>query len=137
MGNDELSALDSTFMDQKSMLADALSKYIADYERQGKRLGEDRDFAIKGIGRNREQGTKNIAEDFAARGLGKSGLWDQARTDANTAFDRQENATNKSFADQNSTLDFNKGKFERDNTANLASARRDAIARLTQAQGLI
>lgn len=137
MSDGDLQALDSGFMDQKSLLNEALVKYLADYEAQKKGFKSDYETAGAGINRNEIAGRTQIGEDFAARGLGRSGLYDQANMDARAAYGRQRDANDASFADRNRTADFNKGTFERSNTANLAAARKDAIARLTANQSLI
>ena len=153
---DQVAAGDSAFMDQRSMYQNKLQKYIADYEAQagnnaygqdyggadflskwsagsgGGRMGGDYRMASQGVGRNREMGLTNVAEDFASRGMANSGLYADSFQKAIEGYNRQKQGLDSATTGQVQDLSFRRGNFEGDTTAGVQSARRDAIGRLMQ-----
>lgn len=152
------SELDGTFHDQAAMYGAKLKKYIADYESQagknaygvqgedlknahlgdilGGSMGVDYKNAQDGIARNRDLGLRGVTEDFANRGMVNSGLYSQDFNRSRGQYDLQGQNLDQGTRNQLQTLDFNRGNAETDNQANIASARRDALNRLSQSQTL-
>lgn len=136
----DLSAMDSTLADQLSLFAQALKRYTADDTRQREDLGSDKDLALGGIGRNEISGLTGLNEDFAARGLGRSGLLFDAQNKAREAFGRQKNNVNTQYNKGIDNLDMKLRNFKAENGAggsNEQAARRDALARLAAKQSLV
>lgn len=134
-----LAITDSTFADQQSQYAKVLKDYMADYDRQSKDLTDETKVARDGIGRNREIGMTNQAEDMFARGLGNSGLFSQEQDKARDAYARQDTNVADSRTRQQGDLDFRKNKFQGENGAsgsNIQAARREAYNRLALKQQL-
>lgn len=135
--DDELSGVDSTFGEQRAAYKNALDKFLLqDREGRGK-IGRDYDMADQGVERNRVAGLTSLNEDFAARGLGKSGLWLNEKGQAVDQFTRQATNTRNGRKDAISDMDQRKVKMETDTTNNTAAARREAYARLAAKQDLI
>jgi hypothetical protein len=133
---DALAGADSTFMDQRSMYAQALKNYLLDDERQRGVLKRDHDTAQEGIGRNRENGLTSLSADFSARGLGKSGLFTKALQEGEDQYSKQKETVTTGLKNSNDDLDFRQLKFKNDNTNNIKGARQEAIARLMAKQSL-
>lgn len=153
---DQVAAADSPFMDQRTMYQNKLQKYIADYESQagnnaygqdyngadflskwsagsgGGRMGQDYRMASQGVGRNREMGLTNVAEDFASRGMANSGLYADNFQKAIEGYNRQKQGLDSATSGGLQDLSFKRGNFEGDTQAGVQSARRDAIGRLMQ-----
>lgn len=137
--DDQLAQVDSAFMDQKSMYAAALKKYLEDYTLQGKNIDKDRDTAVEGVGINKDRGLTSLNEDFAARGLGRSGLVAKEHGNATQAYDRQESNILTGAKRSHDDLDFRKNKYvgeNGENGSNMQTARREAYARLVAKQDL-
>lgn len=146
--------LDGTFHDQSAMYSAKLKRYIADYNAQagdkawgkdakdfnlgelGGSMGIDYKNANEGIARNRTLGLTGLSEDFANRGMTNSGLYARDLGQSQDQYARQGTNLNQGVHNQLQTLNFNRGNQETDNQAQIASARRDALNRLSQAQSL-
>jgi len=138
--NGDLSAVDSTLQDQLARFAQAMKHYQADDTRQRGVLQGDRDAALAGIDRNEVAGLTGINEDFASRGLGKSGLLFEAQNKAHTAFDRQGDNVRNQYSKGIDNLDMKLRNFTAENGeagSNVQAARRDALARLAAKQTLV
>jgi hypothetical protein len=153
---DQVAAGDSAFADQRSLYSNKLKKYIEDYTNQvgdnaygkqfengqgldewskgtgGGRMGADYRLANQGLGRNRELGLTNVAEDFASRGMANSGLYANSFQKAIEGYNRQKQGLDSATSNQISDLSTKRANFETDNTANIQAARRDAIGRMMQ-----
>jgi hypothetical protein len=137
--DDALAQVDSAFMDQKSMYAAALKKYLEDYTLQGKNVDKDADTAIDGVHINKDRGLTSLNEDFAARGLGRSGLVAKENDNAIQSYDRQESNILTGKKRSHDDLDFRKNKYvgeNGENGSNMQTARREAYARLVAKQDL-
>jgi len=134
--DDQLAGVDSPFMDQKAMFKNALDKFLLEDTRQRGEIGRDRDTAIAGIDRNEVSGLTSMNEDFAARGLGKSGLRLGAIGEATEAYGRQRTNVRDGFTKSEGDLNARKEKMGSDTTNSIAAARREAYARLAAKQEL-
>ena len=138
--NQELAAVDSTFAEQRSLYADLLKKYIADYEVQKKNVNTDADLGIEGIKKNKVNGLTSLNEDFAARGLGYSGLQAKEHGNASSAYDKQSSNVELGRTRSVNDLDFRKNKYvgeNGENGSNMGAARREAYARLVAKQDIV
>lgn len=137
--DDQLAQVDSAFMDQKSLYADLLKKYLADYDVQKSGVEKDASTAIDGVNLNQSRGLTSLNEDFAARGLGRSGLQAKEHGDATTAYGRQRSNITTGMDRSIGDLNFRKSKYvseNGENGSNLQTARREAYARLVAKQDL-
>lgn len=128
--NSRIASVDSTFRDQESMYNEQMTKFIEDIARRRGTLISDTDKAEEGVARNREIGMTGIGEDFAARGLGHSGLFINAAEKGTEAYDRQNNSLLDAETSGLGDLAFTESKEKSDNTARIQAAKRDALYRL-------
>ena len=154
MDDNQLRGYDSTFANQNDLYSAKLKKYIGDYDAQtggtawgqdptkfnlanlGGSMGADYTNAKQGIQRNTDLGLRGLSEDFANRGMVNSGLYGRDYDLSKSAYDRQGQGLDQGVRNQLQTLNFNRGNYETDNQANIASARSDALARLSRSQAL-
>lgn len=155
--DDQVAGGDTAFGEQRSLYANKLKKYVEDFTNQvgdnaygkqfgengqglddwskgtgGGRMGADYRLANAGLGRNREMGLTNVAEDFASRGMSNSGLYANSFQKAIEGYNRQKQGLDSATSGQISDLSTKRANFETDNTANTQAARRDAIGRMMQ-----
>lgn len=138
--NNKLAQVDSTFMDQKSMYAQLLKKYLEDYTRQGQNIDKDADLSREGIQKNKTNGLTSLNEDFAARGLGYSGIQAKEHGNATNAYAKQTSNVELNQKRSHDDLDFRKNKFvgeNGENGSNIQAARREALNRLAAKQTLV
>lgn len=136
-GNGEIAAVDSTFRDQESAYKENLAKFVADIKRRKGTLQRDSKQSLDGISKNRTLGLTGVAEDFAARGMGQSGLFVDSRSKADQAYNKQYNSVKEAQTDGEAELGFAWGKEESDNTARIQAAKRDALYRLQLNNNLV
>ena len=135
--NERIAQVDGTFLDQESAYNTSLEKFVADIARRKKSLQADTKTSKEGIERNRTLGMTGIGEDFAARGLGHSGLFVDASEKGQQAYDRQRDSVIKAETDGINELNFSESK-ERSDTANrIQAAKRDALYRLQLNNNLV
>jgi hypothetical protein len=131
-----LAGVDSAFGEQKQMFRSALDKFMGEDKRQRGEVDRDRDVAIEGIGRNEVMGLTSLNEDFAARGLGRSGLQLNAVKEATDQYGRQRTNVRDGHTKSIGDLNARKEKMDSDTTNSIAAARREAYARLAAKQEL-
>lgn len=134
--NEQLAGVDSAFGEQKQMFKSALDKFLLEDKRQRGEVDRDRDVAIEGIGRNEVSGLTSLNEDFAARGLGRSGLQLNAVKEATDQYGRQRTNVREGHTKSIGDLNARKEKMDSDTTNSIAAARREAYARLAAKQEL-
>lgn len=128
--NGTIAQADSTFSDQESAYNEALKKVLANITHRRQALDRDTKQSKAGIEKNRVLGMTGVGEDFAARGLGHSGLFVDARAKAEDAYGRQASSVESAFADGTEELNFNENKERSDTAARVQAAKRDALYRL-------
>lgn len=138
--NQELAAVDSTFAEQRSLYAQLLKKYLADHDVNMKNIGEDARLGKEGIEKNRVRGLTSLNEDFAARGLGYSGLVAKEHDDTSQAFKKQDANVDLQRVRGETDLNSRKNKYvgeNGENGSNMSAARREAYARLVAKQDIV
>lgn len=135
--NDRIAQADSTFRGQESLYNESLKKFLADITRRKQTLEKDTNQAREGIGRNRELGLTGMGEDFAARGLGHSGLWVDAQKKGMDSYTRQDNNVLDAKTTGDADLEFSASKETADNGARVQAAKRDALYRLSLKNNLV
>lgn len=134
---DAMADTDSPFVEQKALYNNALDKFLAEQDRQGKIVNADSETALGGVERNRTAGLTSLNEDLAARGLGRGGIYLEANKEASDQYARQkgnvEQGRDRSLLDLNARTE----KMRSDTGNNIQSARREAYNRLVAKQELI
>jgi hypothetical protein len=134
--DDKVAGVDSTFNEQRAMFKNALDKYLLEDQRQVKDVNRDATTALEGIGRNEVNGLTSMNEDFAARGLGRSGMRLGAIGEATDQYGRQKTNVREGLTKSLGDLNARKEKMNSDTTNSIAAARREAYARLAAKQEL-
>lgn len=138
--NSELAAVDSTFAEQKSLYAQLLKKYLADHDINIGNINDDARLGKEGIAQNMTRGLTSLNEDFAARGLGRSGLQAKEHDDTSQAFKKQETNVELQRVRGENDLNSRKNKYigeNGENGSNMSAARREAYARLVAKQDIV
>lgn len=133
---EQLAGVDSAFGEQRQMFKTALDKFLLEDTRQRGDVNRDKDVALEGIGRNETSGLTSLNEDFAARGLGKSGLRLGAVKEATDQYGRQRTNVRDGHTKSIGDLNARKEKMNSDTTNSIAASRREAYARLAAKQEL-
>jgi hypothetical protein len=87
--NNPDSFADSAYKAQLAALEKALSNYRAQMQLQKDRIGIDYAQAERDIGRQRDRDLTNIQEDYAARGIVRSGVYGKRVDDYSTEYNNQ------------------------------------------------
>lgn len=135
--NDRIAGVDSTFRDQESQYNEALAKVVANLGKRRDGLERDSKRSREGISKNRNLGLTGLGEDFAARGLGNSGLYVDATEKAKGAYQQQDDSVVSALADGKEELGFTETKERSDTTARIQQAKRDALYRLQMNNNLV
>lgn len=135
--DDSLAGVDSAFTDQRGMYQNALQKFLLDATRQEGDIKTDANTALGGVERNRTQGLTGLNEDYAARGLGRSGMRLGAIDEANQQFGRQKDAVTSGRDRGLADINTRREKMQSDTQNNIQAARREAYARLAAKQELV
>lgn len=135
--NGRIAQVDSTFRDQEESYNEGLKKFLADIDLKRKGLTRDTDTARAGVSRNREMGLTGINEDFAARGLGHSGLLIDAKRRGEDSYTRQDDALTNALTDGTNDLNFAAEKEQASTASRIQAAKRDALYRLQLNNNLV
>jgi hypothetical protein len=96
----------------------------------GGTMGTDYNKALAGLDLSRVQGLTNLGEDFAARGLGNSGVYLKQADMANKQYGQQYDNLNSGVYGQANDLVNQLANQAMSTQQNIASARSDAVQRL-------
>lgn len=87
--NNQSTFEDAAFKAQLAALQKAAANYQANMQLQKDRLGIDYEQASRDLGRQRERDLTNIKEDYAARGIVRSGVYGKRNDDYETEYNNQ------------------------------------------------
>lgn len=127
---------DADYQDQLRAYSRALSDFGADVSRRTGKVNADYSAGVKSMGEQRVKDLQDIMNDFAARGLLKSGLYGQRQADYEKQY--QSNLSDlgrnkKSLLDDIST---EQTQFKRQQELQKETARKDAARRRAEKYGL-
>lgn len=134
--DDALAGVDSAFTDQRGMYKNALDKFLLDATRQEGDIKTDATTALGGVDRNQVSGVTGLNEDFAARGLGRSGMRLNSVDEANQQYSRQRDSVRQGRDRGLADIAARREKMQSDTQNNIQAARREAYARLAAKQEL-
>jgi hypothetical protein len=129
--------VDSVYTEQAALYNNALDKFKKENNRQRGIVNADAGLAYQGVARNRTQGMTSLSEDFAARGMGRGGVFNSASRDAGAQYSRQKDNVTLGKTRGIQDLQAQRAKYEADNSQQVAAARREAYARLASRQKLV
>lgn len=127
---------DADYQDQLRAYARSLSDFNADVKRRKGKIEADYTAGTKSMGEQRVKDLQDIMNDFAARGLLKSGLYGQRQAD----YEKQYN-TNLSELGRNRTgllgdISQESKNFQREQSLGKESARKEAARRRAEKYGI-
>ena len=125
---------DSNYQDQTNQLNSALSDFLARLTKQRDNFKEDYNTSLAGLQRNQDRGMLNLGEDFTSRGLANSGLFAQARGQAEQGYTDQRNSANRAFERGNADFTTQEQDKRSSTTQALNNARSQSLARLAAQQ---
>ena len=125
---------DSNYQDQTNQLNPALSDFLARLTKQRDNFKEDYNTSLAGLQRNQDRGMLNLGEDFTSRGLANSGLFAQARGQAEQGYTDQRNSANRAFERGNADFTTQEQDKRSSTSQALNNARSQSLARLAAQQ---
>jgi hypothetical protein len=128
---------DSDYTAQLGEYDRALSDFINRITAQKDNFDLDADNAILAVGKNQGIAGNQLGEDFGARGMSFSGLFDKSRNDLNNRFSEQksnvENVRTKNKSDADNRL----ADYKAENSIGRSNAKRSALTRMAAQQAMI
>lgn len=128
---------DSDYTAQLGEYQRALDDFVSRIAGQKKNFEDDRVLAQDANGKNQTMSTNQLGEDFGARGMSYSGLWDKSKNDLMTRFSEQGKNIDL-VAQRNSNEADNREKdYRAENSIGQGNAKRSALARMAAQQSII
>lgn len=127
---------DAAYKSQQDAINKALADYTAQYGTQLENYKIGHQGRLTDLNTARERGAEDLENDFAARGLLKSGLYADELGKFNTDFDRQASDLAAALAEYTSNLATGKQNFTTEQQLALQRAEQEAIARRAAQYGL-
>jgi hypothetical protein len=128
---------DSDYTAQLGEYDRALQDFINRITAQKQGFDLDADNAILAVGKNQANAGNQLGEDFGARGMSFSGLFDKSRNDLNNRFSEQksnvENVRTKNKSDADNRL----SDYQAENNIGRSNAKRSALTRMAAQQAMI
>jgi hypothetical protein len=128
---------DSDYTAQLGEYDRALSDFINRITAQKQGFDLDADNAILAVGKNQTNAGNQLGEDFGARGMSFSGLFDKSRNDLNNRFSEQksnvENVRTKNKSDADNRL----ADYTAENNIGRSNAKRSALTRMAAQQAML
>lgn len=125
---------DGEYQNQMNDFGSTLTDFLARLTRQKDEFTQDYDVASKGLERNAAQGLQGVGEDFTARGLANSGLFGQAKREAETGFQNQRDGMNTAKSRAFSDFDTQKRDKEASTEQAKGNAKRSSLGRMAMQQ---
>lgn len=134
MSDSDWLAGDSDYQDQMTQYGTALTDFLARLTKQKNDFTQDYNVAKQGLDRNETMGLQNLGEDFTSRGLANSGLFANARKEAQTNFQNQRDGMNT--ARDRAMADFTSQETDKRNSTKMAqdNARKSSLSRMAMQQ---
>ena len=128
---------DAEYLDQDNEYNRALSEFTNRINKKKKNYEDDFGQGKEANTQNQQRSLTGLGEDFAARGMAYSGVFDQARTETEDNFKKQLanilTIKNRSVAQADDDL----ADYKQENTISRGNAKRNALARFANSQSLM
>lgn len=128
---------DSDYNAQIGEYQRALDDFIARIVAQKENFDLDANNALTATTKNREFSGNQLGEDFGARGMSYSGLFDKSKNEMNTRFNDQEKNINTVRDRNKSEADIRQADYQAENNIGRANAKRSALTRMAAQQALL
>lgn len=120
---------DSSYITQQSALARALKDYIAQMNSQKQQYQGQYDLNLSELGTQRESGFEDLENDYASRGLLKSGVYGQAYSDLERDFNARQSSLDTARSNFLANLATGQKNFQTEQQLTAEKARQEALAR--------
>ena len=120
---------DATYQQQVSALDKARADYLAQQNKSRTSYLADYTGDITKLGQNRKDALMSLEDDFASRGLIRSGLYADNMADVNKDFDTKQADLDKAKADFLAGLASSLANYDSEAAINRTKAKNDAAAR--------
>jgi hypothetical protein len=110
--------------------------FVNSHALDGGSMGTDFNSALTGLDQSRTQGLTNLGEDYAARGLGFSGVYQQQKQLNDNGYQQQATNLGNSVNNQLNSLNNTLTSTQTGLNNQINSARTDALQRLTNQQAM-
>lgn len=128
---------DSGYQDQMSEYDRAAATFLARIKKEKEQFNLDNDVAVKGNSRNRGVALQDNADDFAARGMMNSGLFDQESQELTGRFNEQDSLLARILQRQIGDADDRLADNRTEIQLGRGNAKRQALARMAAKQALM
>ena len=133
---DKWLAGDTTYQQQLAEFNRAMAEYNSQYKRQTGIVNRDYAESNRSLQRQGVTDRSDQQNDFAGRGILRSGVFAKALGEYNTEFNQRVKALNTGRGDRVNDLAMQKSNFTRQSTMERNNARADAIRRRAQKLGI-
>lgn len=128
---------DGEYQEQTNEYNRALKDFESRINKKKANFNDDYKLGEQATNTNKAQSLAGLGEDFAARGMSYSGLFDQARTEGEDTFKRQLANILTVKNRNNAGADDDLADYRQENTLSRGNARRNALARFANSQNLL
>lgn len=115
----------------------ALNDFIARITQQKQGFDTDANNAIDATNRNEEYSGNALGEDFGARGMSYSGLFDKSKNDMGQRFKEQRSNIDNVRAKNKTEADNRQADYQAENNIGRSNAKRSALTRMAAQQALL
>lgn len=128
---------DSDYTSQIAEYDRALQTFIDRIANQKKMFNQDADDAVASTGRNQAMSLDALGEDFGARGLSYSGMFDTTKNQTNERFNDAKGGIEKVRSRNLSDADNREADYRTENQISRGNAERSSLSRQAQRQALL
>lgn len=128
---------DSDYTAQISEYDRALETFIDRIANQKKMFNQDADDAVASTGKNQAMSLDQVGEDFGARGLSYSGMFDTTKNQTNDRFNEAKGGIEKVRGRNLSDATNREADYRSENKISRGNAERSALSRQAQRQALL
>lgn len=128
---------DSDYTSQIAEYDRALQTFIDRIANQKKMFNQDADDAVASTGRNQAMSLDGLGEDFGARGLSYSGMFDTEKNRTNERFNDAKGGIEKVRGRNLSDADNREADYRSENQISRGNAERSSLSRQAQRQALL
>lgn len=120
---------DTTYQDQQAQLRRAYADFQATQNLNKNNYELSYAQQLRDLGQQKEQGFTNLEDDYASRGLLKSGVYAKAFSNLQDQFNNRQSDLDTAKAQYLAGLNQSLSSFQNDQNTTLTSAKQQAIAR--------
>lgn len=120
---------DTTYQDQEAQLRRAYAEFMAGQQLDQGNYEQNYAQQLRDLGKAKTTGFEDLQNDYAGRGLLKSGLYADAYSGLQSQFDDRQTGLDTAKAQYLAGLNQSAAGFQNDQNTTLTSAKQEAIAR--------